>query len=227
MRYGSGDEVGPGYRAGGEIRWLLCWLDAPFWPDAASAGAKLASAAVERMRTWRVSDVTVDGSLPAPGVYGVPEQWPHVHTLLREAGFTGGERTETVLLAQVERLQRQPEPDDLHLVRTLGVNGTRFTATRGDDEVGVIEVDTGVVDPIRMASQPGWADIGNLWINDTTRRHEIGPWLLGQAADWLQLGGITRLLAYAQPDDAELLALLQSAGFSQLTTTTRGWRLDT
>ncbi|MFC7405680.1 hypothetical protein [Georgenia alba] len=34
VRYGNGDDVGPSLRGMGEIRWLLCWLDAPYWPDA-------------------------------------------------------------------------------------------------------------------------------------------------------------------------------------------------
>ncbi len=225
VRYGTEDDVGPSYRDMGEIRWLLCWLDATFWPDASEAGRTLVDAAVSLLRDWRVRDITVDGSLPAPGVYGIPEQWPHVRTLLQDAGFTAGGRDETVLLATVNDLHQQVAPKNLHLVRTLGVNGTRFTAQHGDLEVGAIEVDAGIVDPTRLASQPGWADIGNLWVVEGHRRQGIGALLLGHAAHWLRLGGTTRLLGYADPDEPELTAFLEHAGFARLTTTTRGWTL--
>jgi len=36
-----------------------------------------------------------DGALPAHGVYGLPEQWPHVHAILDRAGFVPGSRWAT------------------------------------------------------------------------------------------------------------------------------------
>lgn len=173
-----------------------------------------------------MSSIVVDGSLPAPGVFGIPEQWPHIDSLLRGAGFTEDGRTETVLLASVANLPRPQMPTNLTLARTLGINGTRFTAQHGEAEIGAIEVDTGVVDPMRLASQPSWADIGNLWIAEGHRREGVGAWLLGQAAEWLELGGVSRFLAYASPEEAELLAFLEASGFTRLTTTHRGWRFD-
>jgi hypothetical protein len=37
----------------------------------------------------------------APGVYGVPEQWPHVRAIYERAGFRADDRTEVVFLAAV------------------------------------------------------------------------------------------------------------------------------
>ena len=44
------------------------------------------------------------GELPVPGVYGVPEQWPHVAALYQRAGFAHTGHTEIVYLARVEDL---------------------------------------------------------------------------------------------------------------------------
>ncbi len=55
---------------------------------------------VTQLDQWRVQLSFAAGSLPEPGVYGVPEQWPHVAALYREAGFVEG-RTETVRSPQL------------------------------------------------------------------------------------------------------------------------------
>jgi hypothetical protein len=47
--------------------------------------------------------------------------------------------------------------------------------------------------------------------------------LVAQAADWLPLGHIHRLLGYAWAADEDCLALLHRLGFDELTRTARGW----
>ncbi len=65
-------------------------------------------------------------------MYGVPEQWPHVHALLDRAGFAPGHRTEIVFLAEVDSLDRPAVPlPGVTVARTLGTNGVRFTAMLG------------------------------------------------------------------------------------------------
>jgi ribosomal protein S18 acetylase RimI-like enzyme len=226
LRYGPGAEVAENMRDSGEIRWLLAWPDASFWPDATAAGTAVAEAAVSVLRGWRVRKMHADVALPSPGVYGLPEQWPHVLALLTEVGFVPGKRVELVLLADVDRIPRPPAPrPDLQLVRTLGVNGTRFSAQLGDEVLGMIEVDTGIGEVGPLAGHVGWADIGNLEVTEKHRRQGIGSWLLGRAADWLRLGRVDRLLAYATPDETAELAFLTRAGFEQLTRTAREWHL--
>jgi hypothetical protein len=54
----------------------------------------------------------------------------------------------------------------------------------------------------------------------------VATWLLGQAAEWLDLGQVARLLAYASPEDSgdgSSRAFLAAAGFRELTRTQRGW----
>ncbi|MGH9106120.1 MAG: hypothetical protein ACRDZX_09830, partial [Acidimicrobiales bacterium] len=92
--YGHGDEVGESYRGLGEIRWLLYWPEAPFWPEGPAAGDALCAAAVAYLEGTGVRRISADGALPAPGVYGLPEQWPHLHALFRRAASSllGGPR---------------------------------------------------------------------------------------------------------------------------------------
>jgi GNAT superfamily N-acetyltransferase len=227
VRYGSGSDVGSALRGTGEIQWLIYWPDASFWPDSSAAGAAAAQAAVAVLRRWQVTKIAAGGSLPAPGVYGLPEQWPHVREVLERVGFVRGDRTEVVLLADVESLPSSPgHHEGLNLVRTLGVSGTRFTACRDRIEVGYIEIDTGICGAGRVSSHEGWADVGNLHVDEAHRRRGVGTWLVAQAADWLRLARVDRLLDYATTQEMARLAFLERSGFSRLTETTREWRLD-
>ncbi len=46
--------------------------------------------------------------------------------------------------------------------------------------------------------------------------------LLGEAAEWLRLGHVDRLLDYSAPEQEEYAAFLKHAGFRELTRTTLG-----
>lgn len=223
VRYGAGADIGESLRGTGQLRWLLFWPDAPFWPDSSAAGLAVAQAAVAVLRRWRSTQITADLSLPAPGVYGVPEQWPHVRQVLDQVGFVRGERTEVVLLADVARLPRPTTRADTEIVRTLGFCGTRLTAHERGAPVGYIEIDTGITGPGHM--REGWADVGNLHVRDGCRRQGVGTWLVGHAAEWLRLGRVDRLLDYATPQETARLAFVESIGFCRLTETAREWRL--
>ena len=71
-----------------------------------------------------------------------------------------------------------------------------------------------------------WADIGNLVIHDESDRAATMSMLLSTAADWLLLGGITRLVHYwaKDVDTPEDLAELERLGFRRLVTNERGLR---
>ena len=233
LRYGFDDQVGRSYRDSAEIGWLLFWPEASYWPDSAAAAAALMDACLDQLRSWRVAHWHADGTLPAPGVYGVPEQWPHVRALYERAGFVHRERTgsehdghtEIVLLAMVQELPRPTEPPipGLRLGRALGVNGTRLYGCIDDKIVGYIEVDTNLAEGGRLAHLAGWADVGNLHVDEAYRRRGVASWLFGQAAEWLRLARVDRLLDYAWPEEEAMLALLGRIGFRELTRTTRGW----
>jgi GNAT superfamily N-acetyltransferase len=233
LRYGAGEEVGKAYRDSADINWLLFWPEASYWPDSAAAAAALMEACLDRLRSWKVGHWHADGTLPAPGVYGLPEQWPHIRALYERAGFVHRERTgsehdghtEIVLLAMVDELPRPTEPPiaGLRPGRTLGVNGTRLYGSLDGKLVGYIEVDANLAEGGRLAHLGGWADVGNLHVEEAWRRRGVATWLFGQAADWLRLARVERLLDYAWPEEEAMLGLLGRVGFRELTRTARGW----
>jgi GNAT superfamily N-acetyltransferase len=225
LRYGAGEEVGEAVRGAGELSWLLHWPAASYWPDSEAAADALMDACLDRLRSWGVRSRHADGALPAPGVYGVPAQWPHVRALYERAGFVHDGHVEVVLLARVDELPPPAGPplDGLTLERSVGEAGTRLAARLGPGRVGFIEVDTNLAQGGRLAHLGGWADVGNLHVTEAHRRRGVATWLVGQAADWLRLARVDRLLAYARPEEHDLLALLGRLGFRELTRTARGW----
>ena len=224
MRYGADDHVNDSYRDAGEIRWFLYWPEAPYWPDSAEAAGALMAACIQQLDRWGVTKVYADGTLPVPGVYRVPEQWPHVRTVYKRAGFVAEGPTEIVYVARVDELPRTGESplDGLVIRRSVGVNGTRLSAVLGDNVAGFIEVET-QEDWGRLPRLGGLADIGNLHITKEYRRRGMATWLVGQAAEWLRLAQVGRVLDYASPEQQECSAFLQSVGFRELTRTQRGW----
>ena len=224
LRYGDGPDTGEHYRDAGEIRWLVCWPDAPYWPDASAAGDALAVACHAQFRRWGVTRRYADGTLPAPAVYGVPDSWPHIRAIYERIGFRHDGRTEIVHVAPVGALPRPAAPlAGLTTRRTVGVNGTRITAVLAGTEIGYIEVDTNLDAGPRMSRVGAWADVGNLWVEPAHRRRGVGSWLVGQAAGWLELGETTRLLDYADSEEEGYAAFLVAVGFTVLTRTARGF----
>jgi GNAT superfamily N-acetyltransferase len=225
LRYGTGPEVRESYRASAEVNWLLFWPEASYWADSAEAASALMGACLTQLRAWKADRWHADGALPAPGVYGVPEQWPHVRALYERTGFVHDGHTEIVLLAKVGELPGPAEPplEGLELRRALGINGTRLYGSLGEQLVGYIEVDTNLAQGFRLAHLAGWADVGNLHVEEAFRRRGVATWLFGQAADWLRLARVERLLDYAWPKEEPRLALLRRLGFGELTRTARGW----
>jgi GNAT superfamily N-acetyltransferase len=241
LRYRDQDDVGPAYRGGGEIRWLLFWPEGPqranpWWTPGTQAAAELMSACVAQFDNWGVTDQSAGGELPVPGVYGVPEQWPHVSALYQQAGFRHDGHTELVYLARVADLPRLPGPPlpGLQSRRSVGLNGTRLSAVLDDEVIGYIEGEIRS-EGERLARQPSWADVGNLHVLEQYRRRQVATWLLGQAADWLELAGIDRLLDYSYLDGADATgqtyddhrAFLAAMPFHILTRTKRGWTRTT
>ena len=80
--------------------------------------------------------------------------------------------------------------------RSVGIDGCRLPAGLGEQVIGYVE--TEILDPgERLSRHGGWADVGNLRVAPRYRRRGAGYWLLGQAAAWLRLAQLTRLLNYA------------------------------
>jgi GNAT superfamily N-acetyltransferase len=237
LRYASDDRVSPPYRNAGEISWLLFWpegprISNPCWTDASQAAEKLIAACIRQLEKWGVARQYADGDLPVPGVYGVPEQWPHIRALYEGAGFRHDGHTELVYLAVVDDLRRPADPPipGLTVRRSVGLNGTRLAALLADEVVGYIEVEI-FDDGERLARHGGWADVGNLCVAEAYRRQGVATWLLGRAAEWLRLAHVDRLFAYTYLEGRDVTgqgydedrAFLQASPFTELTRTQRGW----
>lgn len=236
LRHFSDDRAGEAARGVGEIHWLLFWPEAPAgnpcWPDATEAAETLMAACIRQLEKWGVTRQHAGGELPVPGVYGVPDQWPHIRAIYRRAGFAHTGHTEVVYLARVDDLPRPAgiPITGLSVRRSVGMNGTRLSAVLGEDVIGYIEVET-FEEGERLARHGEWADIGNLHVTERYQRRGVASWLLGQAAAWLRMAHVDRLLNYAwlegtDPggvDYAGYRAFLPAVGFQELTRTKRGW----
>lgn len=251
LRYGSGDVVGTSLRGAGEIRWLVFWpaersttadcsardvaadgsTPVPAGPGRARTSAvdDLVRAAVARLRSTGATTVLADGGLPAPGIFGIPDRWPHVAAALERAGFVAGEREEIVLAAHVDDLPRGgPAPvDGLELRVGLGGHATRFTAVLDGADVGFYEVASDLTEGGALSRLAGWAEGWELWVAPGLRRRGIATWLLGHAADRLRFAGVQRVLdgAVTAPDADGTEPFLRARGYRELARTRRGWTL--
>ncbi|MEU6139398.1 N-acetyltransferase [Streptomyces sp. NPDC047081] len=224
LRYGTGAEVGETYRDAGEVDWFVFRPPASFWPDSDLAAERLMAACLALLARWNVRVRYAGGAVPAPVVYGLPRNWPHIRALYDRSGFqhTGG--TEVILIARVADLPT-PEPrPGLRFERTLGECGTRFTAYDDTGAArGFIEVDTALARPERQTRAAGLADIGNLHIDPASHGTGLEHHLLAHAAAWLRLADADRLLAYEPAEAKDAIELLLTAGFTELTRTDRNW----
>jgi GNAT superfamily N-acetyltransferase len=236
LRYYADERAGPAYRGAGVIRWLVFWPKAPagnpYWPDATPAAEALIAACIRQLEDWGVAGQGAEGELPVPGVYGLPEQWPHIRALYERAGFTHTGHTEVVYLTTVGGLPHLAEPPvtGLSVRRSVGISGTRLSAVLDEEVVGYIEIEV-LEEGERLSRHGGWADVGNLYVTGQHRRQGVATWLLGQAASWLHLAQAERLLGYAWlegqdptgQDYTAYRAFLAASGFAELTRTKRGW----
>ena len=120
---------------------------------------------------WQVRVRYAGGSLPAPACYGVPDTWPHIRSLYSEAGFTAV-RAETVLWARCADLVRT-QPESWEQRRSAGALGTRFDLGQDGASLGFIEVCLFSGELARSNTSMGWADVGNLDVEDGVDRT---PW---------------------------------------------------
>ena len=219
--YGDDERVGEAYRATGEVRWLVFWPASPteppnpFWPDPSDAGPQLLTAATEQLIAWGARKVAFGGSLPTPGVYGVPEQFAHVRAALLDAGWQHDGDVEMVFLARPSELAARRS--GIEVVRSVGINGTRLTGNVGDHCVGYVEVELRDA-PHWGTARPLLADLGNFDVLPAYREA-----MLAEAGRWLERGGADGLLSFAGATDLEWVALLEATGFQHVTRTERGW----
>jgi ribosomal protein S18 acetylase RimI-like enzyme len=216
LRYGDDERVGESYRGAAEIRWLV------HGHRDDDAGDALIQACFDVMDGWGADPQWADGALPAPFVYGVPNVWPHIRALYERNGLIRTGKVEIVFVARVDDLPRLPAGGELDVRRSVGM-WTRFTASRDEETVGFLEVDTHYGDGGRLPVFARWADVGNLCVAEGKRRRGIATLLLAHGAEWLRLGGLDRLVAYAWPEQTDQIGFYEAVGFRELVRTERGW----
>ena len=217
-RYGSDPDVSPDFADAGEIRWLI------FSPAAPEAGRRLMDSCLAVLDAWQVRARYADGSLPAPACYGVPDTWPHIRSLYSEAGFAPI-REEMVLTVPCADLN-QPWPESWEQRRFVGTLGTRFDLSQGGNTIGYIEVCQLSAELARSNTSRGWADVGNLEVEDGVDPDTVVPHLYSVGAEWLLKGGIETLIDYhSEQEPQEHLEQLGRCGFKTLVTNARGWTM--
>ena len=221
-RYADDVRASESYRNTGEIVWLVCW------PDHVSAGRAVLNRALDVLADWGVRSAHGDGCLPAPGVYGLSDSWPHVRGLYEQASFdASGGQVEVVFVGSLDKFPPAGAPPlaGLSVRRQLGSLATAFNAELDGEVVGTYEVD----DDLRRGGTnlvfSGWADECNHWVRRDLRGMGIGTWLVSTAATWLRIGGTTRLLAYAVEDEriADWTRYYGRYGLAPINRVTRGW----
>ena len=134
----------------------------------------LIAACLRQLEEWGVTRQDAGGDLPVRGVYGVPEQWPHVRALYRRAGFAPAGATEVVYLARVDDLPRPARPAGGRAGgrRSVGMNGTRLSAVLGEQG----RLHRGGHLRGRRAAAPARrvGRIGNLHVSGGYRRRGVG-----------------------------------------------------
>jgi GNAT superfamily N-acetyltransferase len=237
LRYAADDRVSPAYRDAGEIHWLVFWPEPAYRgaPGGTRAAGELMAASLRQLGAWAVRHQYAGGELPVRGVYGVPQQWPHVRSLYERSGFRATGQVEIVFAALIDELRplgatRPAGLPELTVRRSVGSAGTRLSAVTGDEVIGYVEAEV-FDDGERHARHGNWADVGNLHVTGPYRRRGVATWLLGQLAGWLHLAHVDRLLAYTylegrdetgQSYDSDR-AFLRALPFTELTQTSRGW----
>lgn len=214
----SGRQTVPEWaRGAGDVRWLLALR------SEGEAGLELARAVGRLFDEWGVTNRYADGALPAPACYGVPDVWPHVAAIYRASGFHPTRR-ELVLVARCEDLVGPALPGAV-THRQIGHLGARIGLRSDGEELGHIEIGEIRAELTRSHSTQSWTDVGNVVTAGTGDRQALVAALYGAAAEWLLLGGVTRLLDYWSPDDDsehDLEARL-AIGFEELVRIERGW----
>ena len=120
LRYG---EETP-WKGTGYIAWIL------YWPEEREAGVAVMTECRRQMKAWRVSEERV-GSLPDPGLVGVPDVWPHISGLMEQFGFsTNEENDESVYCGTLHGVSAPGEPPvpGVTIHRSMGTFGARFVA---------------------------------------------------------------------------------------------------
>lgn len=222
LLYGSGAEVGAGYRNAAELAWLL------FWPEAEGAAQALVNTARSLAGAWDARCLyACDTSLPVPVVTGVPECWPHVSAALSRAGFepvVGGE--EVIYGGQLpDRGTGDPPIAGLMVRAALEEPGHRFFAELDGTEIGFLDWTPDLSFGGTLPALGGWAQLSSLGVRQGWRGQGIGPWLVRRTVPLLRVLGVRRVVVAltAREEAAGAGSMCRQLGWEPLARLEQGW----
>lgn len=226
LHYDTDEDVGKDYRGAGDIAWLLAW------EENMDEAAALLDAAHEQMAAWHATHIYAwDSHIPVSLVIGIPDVWTHLITLFSKAGYQPiPGRDEALYGGWLRDTEVPPSPpiEGLTLKRRIGhVWGVLFTACLEEKEVGFCEVVADLSEGGAVPSLSGWAELGNLYIEEGWRGRGIGTWLLQHAIDWLRMAGCDRIVLSCAADDEAAGAgrLYRRFGWDVFSRLQDGWEL--
>lgn len=225
LRYGDGPQVSDSYQAVGEIAWLLAW------PSHTDAATQLLTAARTQLADWQVRAEWAAGALMVPNISGVPDSWPHIAAVLRQAGFQPDpDREEVIYGGWLNTVPPPAEPpvEGLRWRRAVGNTTTRLSAVLNDRSVGLMEWDLDLTLGGALPALRGWADGWNAYVEDGWRNQGVGSWLVQHAAIWMRLGGCDRLVFPVEAADEAAGAgrFYRRFGWDVLARLERAWGSD-
>ncbi len=200
LRYGAEPAVSDFYHHAVDIGWLL------FWPDEGQAAAPLMTAAREQAVAWQAARLSGwDNSLPMPLCSGIPDCWPHVQEIFESAGFTATEgRRESIFggwLRDVP-LPGVPPIPGMTLRRILHHDrGVGFIGMLDGQEIGWCDVQPNLTEGDERPLLRGWAEMGEMYVDEAWRDNGVGAWLVQHAVEWLRLAACDRIALTVTAED--------------------------
>jgi GNAT superfamily N-acetyltransferase len=226
LRYRDTPEVAESSRGIGTIAWTVGL------PDKPEALAAVLAAALRRFAAWGVRPARGwDTNLPAPGLVGVVDAWPHVAAALRAAGFAPGEGepSEALYGGRLEGIAEPGPPpvDGLEVRRATGeYGGPVFLAEMEGQVVGRCEVNADLTRGGERPALRGWAELDETDVEEAWRNRGVGTWLVQHAARWLRLANCDRIVLAVGADDEARGAgrFYRRFGWDAFVRETRSWR---
>ena len=180
---------------------------------------------LKQFEQWGVSRQYADGALPAPGVYGVPAQWPHVRAVYERGRIRAGGPHRDRLAWRVSpifavRLSHRSPACDRAFRRDSTAPASRpsWTARPWPHRVEILE------QPSRLPSHGGFRPTSatSTWSRSISAVVSPPGLSAGRRAAAPPRRGRARARLRVARERDECIAFLAAVGFRELTRTQRG-----
>jgi GNAT superfamily N-acetyltransferase len=230
LRYKAGPEVSGYCQNAGEIDWFLAV------PHEQEAAEQFLAACQRQFATWQVRSESICPSLPVGPFVGVPDVWPHISSALERAGYwPDPEQIESIYEGTLDHVSPPGPPpvEGMTLQRTMGhvsspyTTGVCFSALVEGERVGYCEIDTDLTRGGTLPSLHGWAELSEVFVEESWRRRGIATWLIQHAVAWHRPGGGTRMILSVEEEDEESAGrLYRGLGWQPFAKQKKVWKRD-